>query len=238
MGKGTGTARGSSQPESSTTFGGPAGVTPRRAARPISAARCSRARGSAGAYASTPVTSRAPSVEALGKIASTVVRETMQYGTLPLGLTSDDLVADGWVAWAEHVRRHPGASDGTLYARARFAMLDLIRVAMSPVSGPPGRIGQTVAAPLSELAARHSARASVASCDVPVRRFRLRRTDIQAFRAYCGRRLSPRSARLMIALCCEDCTLEQMAGQLGITRQQAAVARSQAITALLAGRST
>lgn len=138
----------------------------------------------------------------------------------------DELVAIGWLAYAEHAARHPGSVPQRYYARARGAMLDAL-------TRDHGLTGRADGARLVGLDDRLPAAAEApAERDTLVRRLGLRASDIRAWQAYCARRLTERDRRLMLALTVEGRSLAEAGAALGWTPRQAAVRRSRAIARL------
>jgi hypothetical protein len=160
---------------------------------------------------------------------ATTVRQTYwPDGPLPLGLTHEELVNQGWLAYQ--------AASRAKLARARWAMVDLIRDALSPVPGNLSRQGKTTCEAVSEdLICEHVYEEPRS----PVRQNRLRRSDIQALRTACHRLFTPRSAKLAIQTLIDGESLDFVADQLGLTKQEAQVVRWRIHQRLLAisGRS-
>lgn len=150
---------------------------------------------------------------AIGKIASTVRRQFWPDGDLPLGLTHDDLVSEGWLAWAT-----AKGSPASRYARARWAMVDLLRRTIAPVSGSNvelRRFGAATTAPLDEVMNHPVVAPS------PARGHRLRASDMKALRACCGRVLAAQEYRVVSALLFDGESLErarEIAGVKGRAR--------------------
>lgn len=157
-----------------------------------------------------------PDLDQLGRIASTVKRQYWPDGSMPCGITHEDLIAEGWLAYAA-AKQFP-------YARARFAMIDLIRSTMSPVSGRLGDLKDTKAEPLYEELVFESSE----SYRPPVAAMGLSRGDVNALRTCCHRRLSAKKAQVMIDSLIGGESLDLIADRMKVPRQRVAVMRAQA----------
>lgn len=157
-----------------------------------------------------------PSTLAIGQIASTVRRQFWPDGDLPLGLTHDDLVSEGWLAWVT-AKGSPSAR----YARARWAMVDLLRRTIAPVSGrlvAIGRYGRPgTVEPMSAL------EDMAADPPSPARGHRLRASDMKALRACCGRVLAAQEYRVVSALLFDGESLERAREIAGVKGQARSV---------------
>jgi DNA-directed RNA polymerase specialized sigma24 family protein len=159
-----------------------------------------------------------PDLNQLGRIASTVKRQYWPDGSMPCGISHEDLIAEGFLAYVQ-AHQFP-------WARARFAMLDHIKATLIPVSGSSlYRMRHLVGTSLNESLEATEPDRSLA----PIRRMHLKRGDVNALRTFCHRVLSPRKARVMIMALIEGESIEVIADRLGITRERAVMIRSQAI---------
>jgi hypothetical protein len=158
-------------------------------------------------------------------MATTVRQQYWPDGLLPLGLTHEELVNEGWIAYT--------LAPKAKFARARWAMVDLIRSALSPASGSLPHQGKLVGEAVSEELVWNAAQEEQRP---PVRRSRLRRSDIGALRGACHRNLTPRAAAVAIRTLIDGESLALVASEMGIDHQHASVIRSKAFTRLLAVR--
>jgi len=160
-----------------------------------------------------------PNLDQLGRIASTVKRQYWPDGSMPCGITHEDLVSEGYLAYVA-AKRFP-------WARARYAMIDYLCRIVAPVSGRLVGLravsgGDVVPVEEGMLTTDDQPSRS------PVRDVRLRRGDIQALRTFAHRRLSERKARVAIRTLIDGESIELVADELGITKASAIMMRSQA----------
>lgn len=159
-----------------------------------------------------------PDLDQLGRIASTVKRNHWPDGSMPCGITHEDLIAEGFLAYVQ--------AKQFKWSRARFAMIDYIRSAVTPVSASSlYRARDAIAVDLKEDLIQPSP-------DVyrpPVKRMGLKRGDIHALRTFCYRLLSEKKATIMIGTLIEGETIEVIADRMGIPRSRAVMMRSQAM---------
>lgn len=144
---------------------------------------------------------------------------------LPYGLTVEDLVHEGWLAWCEQAPRARTASHP--YERARYAMLEAVRRWRDSRSGSwEGRRGETITDAQwtpDAWAPSWNARTT------PVRQHRLRRGDIAALRRYLHRTLSARQAALCERVLIDGEDVAIAGAAVGYpSRQHAVVARARA----------
>lgn len=164
-----------------------------------------------------------PSLARLRRLAAQVAAP-YPHG-LPYGLTRDDLVHEGWLAWCEQAPRARTASHP--YARARYAMLEAVRRWRDSRSGSwAGRRGETIDATdwrPDDWAPAWNARTT------PVRQHRLRRGDIAVLRGYLHRTLSARQAALCERVLIDGEDVAIAGAAVGYpSRQHAVVARARA----------
>lgn len=167
----------------------------------------------------------------LRTIARSVLRHEDRWA---FGLTLDDLVSAGWLAYQEASERK--RSTWYPFERARFAMLDEIRRWYDlPANGHSREIHKFYAwesfwpDPFGEIWRLSEI---VGNPDPGAGRPRLTREQEDDFTAVCRRLLSENDASLVCGLVLEQESLEIMAERLGKTRKAAAVARSKAIRTL------
>ena len=146
---------------------------------------------------------------------------------LPYGLTEDDLIHEGWLAWHQHTARARTATFP--YEKARFAMLEAVRHWRDSRSGGwADRRGETAAAVQPD-----DLQPTWNSTLPPVRRHRLRRGQINDLRAALHRLLTPRVALLCEQVLLDGVDLEEAARCAGYaTLQQARVAKAKAYKTL------
>lgn len=167
----------------------------------------------------------------LRTIARSILRREERWA---FGLTLDDLVSAGWLAYREAIGQARTLSYP--FERARFAMLDEIRRWYDlPANGHAREIPQVYPwhhfwpDPSGEI--WHLSEI-IGNPDPGAPRPRLTREQAEDFTAACRRLLSETSARLLCGLVLEQESLEVMAERVGKSRSAAAVARSKAIRTL------
>ncbi len=167
-----------------------------------------------------------PSRPSLARLRHLATQVAAPYSRgLPYGLTVEDLVHEGWLAWCEQAPRARTASHP--YACARYAMLEAVRRWRDSRSGSwEGRRGETIADAQwtpDAWAPDWNARTT------PVRQHRLRRGDIAALRRYLHRTLSARQAALCERVLIDGEDVAIAGAAVGYpSRQHAVVARARA----------